>query len=353
MTVTRPCYVNRDTVMRAPDFKFSARNLDAVDRAIESASDSVDGMTNRLFYNVDATRVFDWINFQMSYPWRLWLDANDLVSVTRFVSGSLLPSPVVIPPGNYILRPENSGPPFRFIDLRLDQNSSFGNGPTWQQDLAITGTWGFWARTRPAGLLAVAMADTTTGIAQVTDGSQVGVGDVLILGAERMLVTDKRMISTGVTWSGLSTAQVKDSALNVPDSTKFNIGEILLVDAERVLIVDIAANTLIVKRGWDGTALDPHTSGTLYAARQLVTTRGDFGTTAATHLISAPCATQLIPPLVRDNALAEAIVQLTQEPGIYSSGAGQQREASPASGLGDLRCRLDQQYTRNVRSRVV
>lgn len=348
MTVTRPCYANRDTVMRAPDFKFSARNLDAVDRAIESASDTIDWCTGRVFYNTDETRVFDWPNFQRSYSWRLWLDANDLVAVTNFTTGT-----IVIPPGNYILQPANSGPPYRCVDLRLDKSSAFGNSSTWQQDLALTGTWGFWGRTRPAGFLAAAMADTTTGIAQVTDGSQIGAGDVLILGTERMLVTDKRMVSTGVTWSGLSTAQVKDSALNVPDSTKFNIGEILLVDAERVLIVDIAANTLIVKRGWDGTALDSHTSGTLYAARQLITTRGDFGTTAATHLISAPCVTQLIPPLVRDNAVAEAIVQLTQEPGIYSAGSGQQKEASPGSGLGDLRIKLAGQYSRQARSRAV
>jgi hypothetical protein len=346
--------------MRAPDIKFTARMGEQVDRAIESASASVEDRLNRVFFNTDETRKFDYPDFQYSYPWRLRLNQNELVSVTLFVTGSLLPSPVVIPAGSYILQPANSGPPYRFVDLRRDKSVGFGYNPTPQQDIAITGTWGYWGKTRLAGALSAAMPDATTGTARVTDGSAVGAGDVLTVGTERMLVTDKTMVSTGVIWSGMSTAQANDNIIAVPDGTLFHAGETLLADSERVWIADIAGNTLVVRRGWDGTTLDAHTSGVLYAARQLAVTRGDFGTTAASHLSAAACVTTLVPSLVRDLTVAEAVIQLTQEPSAYSAGGsstggtgGQKTEPNPGTGIGDLRCRVESAYGRQARSRAV
>jgi hypothetical protein len=322
VTVNRPCYVTREQVCRAADINFSARIYDAVDRAIESASENIDQFTNRRFYTATETNKWDYPNYQLTYPYRLWLDNKELAGQPTLVVTGASGTPVTIPSANYVLWPY-TGPPFTRLELRLDKTSAFGASPTPQQDIAITGPVGYWDRRKSAGALAIAFSDTVGTSAQITNGNLVGVGDVLIVDSERMLVQDKRMISTGVTWTtGVTTDVASDNLMVVPDSTVFAIGEVVRVDDERMLIADITGNTLVVKRAFDGTLLSDHSFGLVYANRLLTVTRGDLGSTAATHLIGAVPTTQLIPAPVRDLALAEAVVQTIDEVGAYASTHG-------------------------------
>src|SRR5215470_16485337 len=155
MPVTTPCYCSREQVKRALDVKETARADWQIDRAIQSAARDIEGQLHRRFYPEDATRRFDWPNFQYAYPWRLWLDQWELAAIpTSVTSGG-----VTIPISACNFEPVNSEPPYTYLELRRDQPYSFGVGSTPQRDVAITGTWaGCPAVTDPAGTLTAAVS---------------------------------------------------------------------------------------------------------------------------------------------------------------------------------------------------
>ena len=359
MAITRATYCTRERVKQAADIKLTAHNDWQVDDAIEAAADAVDGLLHRVFYTTLTTRFFDWPNFQGTYPWKIYLDAAELADVTGTVpvvttGGS---SPVTIPAANIKWGPWNYAPPYTRIELDRSSSSAFGLGNTPQQDVRITGQFGFQDIFAPAGALAAAISDTTSTTTQVTNGAAVGVGDVLKVDAERMLVTDKNAVSTGQTQqgSGVSTTSKADNLLQVTDGTKFFPREVLLLDAERMLVIDIAGNNVSVQRAYDGTTIATHTGATVYALRQLTVTRGAFGSTAATHLNAASASIAVVPPLVRELALAEAIVEVAQQTGAYaqSQGDGESKVTKIGNGLPDLRARCYTQYGRKARQRTV
>lgn len=372
MTVIyRPCYCTREQVRRALDIRQAQYNTDQVDRAIQSAADTVDAQTARKFYPEDGTKKFDWPNYQFAYPWRLWLDHQELAApATAITTGSLLSVPVPIPIANVIFQPINSGPPFTWIELRRDTNSAFGYNDTPQLDIWITGTFGYWTQTRAAGTLASAMlaGDAT---AQLSDGVSAGVGDVLIADSERMIITDLQYINTGITYSGLSSASAADNVITVPSGT-FVAGEVILVDSEWILVQSFLNNTLLVRRAWGGSVLSAHTGGTIWANRLATVLRGQLGTSIAAHSNGAPLVVSEVPGLVRELAVAEALVWLVSEPGGYSQATGglgagsglgvtmgqtsrgQVKEGVPGIGLPTLRDQVAQsKYTRKARSRVI
>lgn len=355
MAISSPAYCTREDVKRALDIKQTARNDGQVDQAVESAARSIEGLMHRVFYPTIATRYFDWPNFQLAYPWRIWFDANELADVTVTV-------PVVTSGGNVIPNADifwghpDYSPPYTYLELNRSSNASFGQGNTPQRDVAITGVFGYDLRSAPAGAVGLAMNDTTGTALQVTNGAAVGVGDNILIGTERMLVTDKVMVSTTQTQqSGLTTALNNDVALGVTDGTKYAIGEVLLLDSERLLIVDIAGNILTVKRAWDGSALATHTGATVYAARLLTVTRGDFGSTATTHALSIAITRTAVPGLIKSLAIAEAVVEVTLMPGAYSrsQGTGGGAQSGLGDSLPDLRTRAYTAYGRKARKRVI
>ena len=355
MAITRAAYCTRERVKQAADIKLTTHNDWQVDDAIEAAADSVDGLLHRVFYTTLATKYVDWPNFQGTYPWKIYLDAAELADVTGTVpvvttGGS---SPQTIPAANLLWGPWNYAPPYTRLEIDRSTNSAFGLGSTPQRDVHITGLFGFQDVFRPAGALAASMSDTTGTVAQVTNGAAVGVGDIMLVDAERMLVTDKAMVTTAQTQqgSGVSTASKSDQLLAVTDGTKYAAQEVLLLDAERMLIVDIAGNNLSVIRGWDGTTLATHSAATVYALRELTVTRGAFGSTATTHSLAAACSVAVVPGLIRQLALAEAIVDVAQQVGAYAQvqGDGASKVVKIGQGLPDLRARALAQFGRTGR----
>lgn len=355
MAVQRVCYTTRERVKAAVDVKWTARADGQIDDAIEAASDTIDGDMHRVFYPVYATRYFDWPNFQYAYPWRYWLDNKELADVTATVP-VVTTGGVVIPTANLIWRPENSAPPYTYLELNRASNAGFGSGPTPQQDVAITGTYGYWVKTAPGGALAAALTDTTGTSVTVTNGAVVGVGNYTLIGSERMLVTDKAMVATGQSQqgSGCSTAAAKDNLLAVTDGSKFAPYETLLLDSERMQIVDIAGNNLTVRRAWDGTVLAAHTSAAIYAARLLTVTRGALGTTAATHSNAAAVSVGLVPGLIRQLATAYALVDVVQQGGAYaqSQGDGATQVTKIGQGLPALADKAYAAFGRKARTRT-
>jgi hypothetical protein len=328
--ITTPTVVTREEVKDALDAGETSRSNRLIDRAIVSATEDVEGLLNRVFYPTVATRYFDWPNRGVtSRAWRLWLDENDLISLTSLVSGG-----VTIPPADYFLEPVNSGPPYTRIEIDLSSQSAFTVGSTHQRTIAATGLWGYNSRTTPGGVLGVAISSTSATTITVSDSSKIGVGDMILVDSERMTVTDRAMADTSVVFSGLQTTSAADNTLSVTSGTAFSVGEVLRFDAERCLIVDITGNTLVLKRAVDGTQLSAHTGGTIYASRLLTVVRGALGTTAATHLISAPISVGVPPGLVKELGLAYALNNHLQAQAAYARVAGSGDNASEFTGRG-------------------
>lgn len=353
MAVTRVTYVTREEVKEAMDVKLSARNDPQIDISIEAASETVEGLLHRKFYPEITTKYVDWPNFQSTYPWKIYLDAAELADVTSIVP-TVTSGGNVIDPSTIFWGNPRYAPPYTYFELNRASSSSFGQGDTPQRDVGITGIFHFWNKTTPAGALALAMTDTTSTTAQITNSAAVGVGDNILVDSERLLVQDRAMVSTGQTQvSGATTKDSTDVSLTTSGGT-FSVGEVLLLDSERMKITDIGA-TLTVIRGWEGTVLATHTSATIYAPRLLTVERGALGTTAATHLIGATVNRALYPGLVKELALAEAVVDMRQRVGGWSSvqGSGQSKVVNIGAGLPDLRDRCYTAYGRKARQRAV
>jgi len=355
MAVYRACYCTRLDVMTATEEQLTIDAIRHVDSALEAAAEEADRLTKRKFYNEIRTNKWDWPNYQRAAPWKLWFDAAELADVTALVP-VLTSGGTVIPNSAIFWGPWNYAPPYTFLELSRSQSYSFGVGPTPQQDILLTGNFGYWTRTKPAGALAAAVSSTTATTVTVTDSSAVGVGDVLIVDSESMLVSDSTMADTGQAQqgAGCSTASNADNVLAVSSGAAVHAGEILQLDAEWMLAESVTGNNVTVLRAYQGTQIATHSSAEVYAARSLTVIRGFGGTTAATHLNAEAAAVQLVPGEVREYAIAEALNFVFQKADAYARTLGEVGSVPvPGGSLPDLRNRVYERYGRKARQRVV
>lgn len=351
MAITQPVYATREDVRAALDFADGARAGARIDRALDSASRGIEGLLLRRFYPEIDTRYFDWPNRSGSRPWRLWLDRDELISVTTLTTAG-----EVVAPADFFLRPD-TGPPFTHIEIDLASAASFGAGDTHQRAIAVTGVFGYTAQDEPAGALETAIASASATTVDVTDSAAIGVGDLIKVDSERMLVTAKVMLDTTQNLQTSLSASMADGTVVVTTGSAFAVDEVILIDAERMLIVDIAGNSLIVNRAFDGTTLAAHTAPTadVYAPRRLTVTRGALGTTAAAHADAAPITRHVVPGPVHALCVAETVNELQQESAAYAKevGAGDTAREAPGAGLEGLRESVRRTYGRRTRTRAV
>lgn len=359
MTIWRPALCNRYEAQRSVDFKPGVDVNDALDRALMSAAEDIEGGLGRVFYPSDDTRYWDWPpqggsgGGQVADPWRLWFDENDLVVLTGLVAGG-----VTIGMDQVFPRPwENprKGRPY-FTNIELDRSTSAtfgGNQQTPQQSLAFTGTWGYGADADPAGTLAANVLTTDTTVTG-SDGSKAGPGDLIVLGygrgtapfpssaphagaiapyiGERVLITDVSAVTTGLTLSGsgVTTAQDDDQALVTAGSGSLNVGEVITIDSEDMFTEKITGGVATVRRAFNGTVLAAHTTGApVYAWRQWSVLRAQLGTAAASYTEGAAVVRHRVPQLVRDLAIGVAEDQVMQEGAGYARVAGAGDNATP------------------------
>lgn len=342
---TKPWYCTREEVKASLSMNDTSRSDAQVDRAIEDASRSIEQLAHRRFYPEIDTRYFDWPNEQPARSWRLWLDENEVISVVTLTSGGQALT-------GFFLEPNGYGPPYTSINLDQGSSSSFGGGDTFQQSVALTALFGYSDDQIPAGTAAEAMDATETDL-DVSDGSLVGVGDVLKVDSERLLVTGRGWLTSGQTLQTPMTDKNNFVTVAVTTGSAFHAGEWLLLDSERMLITDVAGNNLTVKRAVDGSVLASHTGSTIYVSRTLTVTRGALGTTAATHLTAAPLSRLQTP--ARSLCVAEAMYQIMQESGGFGKQVGNSSSSSDLQGsaLQDMRSRFKAQFGRNARFGVI
>jgi len=355
----RVSYVSREEVQDAFDVREAAHRSDQIDAAIRSASDDIDGWLKRHKHGLApriATRYFRWPTQDYSPAWKLWLDENELVSVTTLTAGG-----TAIASGDYFLEPVNSGPPYTYIEIDLDSSASFTNSGTSQRAIEIVGTWGINDDQVTAGALAEALDSSETAV-DVTNASLVGVGDVLLVDSERMLVTGRSTLDTGQNLASNMNALKNDQTVDVQSGAALFVGEVILIENERMKITEITGNNATVIRAYDGTTLAAHTSPLdVYAYRTLTVERGALGSTAATHSTAAAITKWDVPSLVRDLCKATAITRIEQEWSAYggrvysdeaerdSSGT----EVVAGRGLTDLRKSCVRRYGRKFRKAAI
>lgn len=347
-------YATVEEIKAELDVRETARSNKRIARALEDASRRVEGDCHRRFYPVQATHFFDWPPRSGMTPWILRLDDKELISVSTLASGGK-----VITADEYNLEPVNSGPPFRRIEVKLSTSASFGGGNTYQRDVQVTGLWGYRNTEAIAGSTAEVLDDTETLVdVNGATSAAVGVGSVVRVDSERMLVTARRQLATGQTLGGSGlTAQNNSVSVLVQDGSAFSPDEVILIDAEKMRVDEIAGNTLIVTRPWDGTTIAAHTTGAaIYAPRTLTVTRGALGTTAAAHANTSPVAVWMPPGPIRQLTIAEALNDLLQGRSGYArtAGAGENERETSGKGLADLRKEVcGSELARKARTRAV
>ena len=379
MTITRPCYSNADETARSLDFKPGVNVQDALNRALQSSAENIDGHLHRVFYPWDTTFWWDWPNQggsgggQYASPWRLWFDQWDCCYLGAFASGGN-----AIPTSAIFLEPVNRKPgwPYEYLELDRSQSYAFSGGQTPQHNLAGTGTWGFCADAYQVATLPDGAAEGATSVT-VSDGSQIGVGDLMVLGygrgeaagppgyasavppylGERCLVAGKTTAATGLTQAGSGCGSLSDSdqTLTTTGTGALCCGEVLLLDSEQMLVEDVTNGVATVQRAWAGTALAPHSGAEVYAYRQLTVDRAILGTTGASYAEGAAVFKHRVPGLVRDLSIAESVNRLLQEGAGYARTVGAGDAAMPASGmaLADLWAEAKTAFGRKARHRGV
>jgi hypothetical protein len=336
-------YAVREDVKAATDSPETARNNRQIDRALAAGTDSVERLLCRRFYPEVDTRSFDYPNHAdpEDAARTLPLGRDELVAYTE-----LRVDDVAVASGHITLLPDRDDEPVAAVELDSTVTLS---GDTERRAVEIDGTFGYWDREDPAGTLASPVADGATTAVTVSDSAAIGVGQLLLVGAERMIVDRKSMVDTGQDTAGALDASNKTETLAVASGAAFVEGEVILVDAEKMLVVEIAGNTLIVKRAWDGSTIAAHNSGVdVYAPRRLTVRRGVLGTAAVAHNAGTAVTKHQIPALVNQLCIAEALIVVAQEGTGYGRtiGSGDSERDAPGAGIEDLRRRTWEAYGR-------
>jgi len=349
-----PFYATREEIKAELDVRETARSNTRIDRALADATEAVHGLTHRVFYPVVETRRFDWPPRAGATPWILRLDSNELISVTSLTSGG-----TAIAPGDYLLRraDDRAEPPYTRIEINLGSDASFGGGDTYQQDIAVTGLFGYRNDETSVGTLAAPVVSTTATTITV-DGpasAALGVGSLLRIDDERMVVTGRSQLDTGQGFGDSMNKDNSDVSIGAANGGAYAVGEVILRDSERMLITEIAGNTISVIRAWDGSVLAAHADSAIYAPRILTVARGALGTTAATHTSGTAVQQWQAPGPVRQLCVAEALVDLLQGRSGYArtAGSGENERETSGKGLADLRARVYTSHGRKARMRSV
>jgi hypothetical protein len=346
----RVAYCTLEAVRDALDIAPSAAAARRLSRAIYAVSGGIEGLLNRRFYPHQDTRYFDWpLNYQYAQPWRLWLDANEAWSVDSITTGGQTLHPGV----DFILRPENMGPPYSHIEILVSGHAMWAPGTgTWQQAVGVTGVFGGCGDTEAAGATGGSVDAATTTLL-VSDSAAVGTLDTIRVDTEWMTVTRKSMTPSGAALAADMTGHQNGTVVTVTGGT-WREGETILVDGERARIDDAAGTHLVVRRAVDGTTLAPHTTGApVYVQRACTVARGVLGSTAAAHTAGTAVERLAVPDLVGQLAIAETLADTELQTMGYTSQKGEDGRAAAMRELADLRNRTYTRWARQSRIRAV
>ena len=305
--MAEPTYATVEQIQAAADYKPTAFEADRLKRITDAASRRIEQRLHRQFYPTTEAVTYTTPRLhkpQMADGTGFFL-GRDLLSIASATSDGTTQTVADIDlwPGHY-------GSPFAWVEL---------TGGT----IVITGDWGYSNDTVVAGALDGAMSDTTGTAPKVTDSSLVGVGDLIVIDSERMVVTDKLQVDLAQNTTTTHTADTSDVTVGAADGSVIFAGETILVDAEEMLVQSISSNNLTVKRAWNGSVLAAHSSGAdIFAPRTLTVERAATGSTAATHSDAAAITRNVAPGPIIDLCIAESLNTYEQETAGYARAIG-------------------------------
>lgn len=352
-------YATREQVMSSLEIRNMARSRTLIDNKLEAGARAVESLCNRRFYPERKTIKVDWPNYQGAPPWQLQLDGNDLISLEAVTAGgTALTVATDLIPRRW---DDIDEAPYSYLEINLSSNAAFAAGPTFQRSISILGLWGnndIDTSIVHASLGGNINNSITSLILNPVSGIYLpGVGSLVQIGTERLILTARFMSDTSQNLQTSMTASASVKTVVVTDGTAFALEEVISIDSERMRIDDITGNTLSVTRAIDGTVLAAHTAPTadIFALRQFTARRAVLGSTAASHTAADSVYVWQPPPLINELNIAETIVMLEQSSSGYARmvGSGNNARESVGKGLEDLRQTVWNQYGRKLRTRAI
>lgn len=345
-----PWYCTREDVKDSLEIKHTARADALIDSKIAAASRSVEGQLHRpRFAPTLMTVKYDWPNNSYAPAWTLELDSNEIISLTAVLSGGVDITANCIPRRG----DDTDIPPFNRIEIDLSSNAAFAGSTSWQRAIAVTGLHGYSNDEETIGTLSADLGDAEDDTATITwNTPRLGVGDILRIDSERMIVTERTWVDSSQTITDPLTASKANVAVPVTSGSAFAAGEVIIVDVERMFVVDVVGNTLSVIRQWDGTVLAAHADNApIYALTGVRLARAQLGTTIAAHTSTAVIKRWIVPADLRNFTKAEAVVALEQDAAAWARivGSGQSARESSGAGLEDARATAYQNLGRKYR----
>jgi hypothetical protein len=248
----------------------------------------------------------------------------------------------------------NYSPPYTYLELDRSQSYVFGTGPTPQRDVSIAGTFGYDLVQESVGSLAGDLGNSSSATASITwTTARIGVGDLLTIDSERMLITDRTFTDTSQTLQTALDADTSETTVAVANGSAYAAEDILQLGSEQMFVESVTGNNLTVIRAWNGTVLASHSGTEIYALRGVQLTRAVCGTAIASHTTGAAISRKVYPGTVHELALAEAINTVAQKTSGYARTIGENQTIVPGGSLPDLRNRAYTRYARKVRQRVI
>lgn len=347
-------YATREQIMRSLEILQSSYRGSLIDDKLEWSSRLIDDACHRRFYPELRTIKKDWPSANYGYTWEVGLGDQEMISLGAVVSGG-----ATITSSCFLRREDDlAEPPYTLLQVDLSSQNSFSAGPTFQRSLSITGTFGYSdTDTSLAGGALNAGINSSVNTMQIIPSAgefTPGIGSLLLVGTERLVVAGRSMISAGATISADVTDRQAANVITSANASLIAPGETILIDGERMQVNDVAGNGLIVSRAWDGTPLSTHTTGaTIYALRQFTVRRGQLGSTAAAHNMSDPVYVHRFP--VNEWCIAETVCALEQNAGAYARtvGTGSSARDAVGAGLEDVRNSGYGTYGRKGRSAAI
>lgn len=180
-------YANRTQLLRA--LESDTTDSDVLSRAddnLEAASRWIERTFRTTFFPVTDTHQYRWPQ-RTGTGWTLHLGQWLLSVSTLTTEGD---TATAIAASDYFLEPQTFGPPYDRIEIDLESSAFFASGATPQRSIRVAGKWGFSDETADSTTLndpsGISASDTTV---VLTSGSAFGVGDVMRVESEDMLVT--------------------------------------------------------------------------------------------------------------------------------------------------------------------
>lgn len=329
-------YCTRESVKTALDEAETARSNAQIDDAILSGARDVEGLCNRpedAFVPVLATRYFPYPSPNSRQPsWRLRFEGHTLIEAHQVTINN---GATVLTADQYLLEPVND-PPYTELQINLGSTGSLGSLTTWQRSTGTLGLWGWTNDLVAIGALTATLdADVDATAALSWNTARFGVGDVLLIDDERMVIAERTFVDSTQNLQTSLTDSAADVTVAVTDGTAFAVEEIIAIGAERMRVDVIIGNNLIVRRAWDGSQLAEHTAPSdIYALTGVQLDRAQFGTELAEHADQATVYRWKPPSLLASLNRAYALNTLLQERSGYARVAGTGENAREFTGRG-------------------